>query len=216
MIISKIKQSKRHVHISFHKKTRKQKDAHISRSKSFGPLFTNEICLWHHRLYLAGDSIFLCIALEWSYVCVCVHLSLYHVGTHECVHVFLWWHHFVFFLRQDLSLAWRSLSRWGCLGCEPQGFRTSPPSHHWDCKYILIYTGFCCPCHCLFSMDSGAHTPVLTHSKHFNSQAIFPFLSDHIIYRPCWNAFLICVHSCPCGLCLRRHVCGLACPCGHV
>lgn len=93
---------------------------------------------------------------------VCVHLSLYHVGTHECVHVFLWWHHFVFFLRQDLTLAWRSLSRWGCLGCEPQGFRTSPPSHRWDYTYILIHTGFCCPCHCLFSMDSGTHTPVLT------------------------------------------------------
>lgn len=127
----------------------------------FGPLFTNEICLWHHRLCLAGDSIFLCTALE-GHMFVCVHLSLYHVGTHECIHVFLWWHHFVFFLRQDLTLAWRSLSRWGCLGCEPQGFRTSPPSHRWDYTYILIYTGFCCPCHCLFSMDSGTHTPVLT------------------------------------------------------
>lgn len=87
MIISKIKQSKRHVHISFHKKTRKQKDARISRSKSFGPLFTNEICLWHHRLYLAGDSIFLCIALEWSYVCVCAFelISCGHTWVCTCV-----------------------------------------------------------------------------------------------------------------------------------
>lgn len=127
-------------------------------------------------------------------LCVCAFELISCGHTWVCTCVFLWWHHFVFFLRQDLSLAWRSLSRWGCLGCEPQGFRTSPPSHRWDYKYILIYTGFCCPCHCLFSMDSGAHTPVLTLAQQTLQQPSY-------LSIPAWSHNLLSLLECFFHLC---------------
>lgn len=194
-------------------------NARISRSKSFGPLFTNEMYLWHHRLYLTEDSIFLCIALEWSYVCVCAFglISCEHTWVCTCMYMsFLWWHHLVFFLRQELSLAWRSLSRWGCLGSEAQGFTTSPPSHRWDYKFILRYMGFCCPCRCLFSKDSGAQIPVLMTNPSPAKLSFHSWVITQFIVPVRMLFFFICAHSYTCGLCLWMHVCGLAGPCGRV
>lgn len=87
MIISKIKQSKAMFIFPFIWRLESKKMPAFPGVRVFGPLFTNEICLWHHRLCLAGDSIFLCTALEWSYVCVCAFelISCGHTWVCTCV-----------------------------------------------------------------------------------------------------------------------------------